>query len=142
MDLAHFLGHFLEELVDCLNYLGLPLVSLGLFLNFLFIGRGVFVFGKLLDGRLFGKDHLFVVIQVFVDCTGHFFSDRFGVLIAILTVELVLLILFGFLGNFLRGLSSVTDSLSLVFVVADNYFRRIFRSSTALLAHQFFDYRI
>lgn len=109
---------------------------------FLFIGRRVLVLRQLFDGRLLGKDHFFVVFKIFIDGTGHFFSDGFGVLIAILAVELVLLILFGFLGNFLRMLSSVTDRLGLVFIVVDNYFRRIFRSSAALLAHRFFDYRI
>ena len=85
---------------------------------------------------MLGKDHLFVFVEVVVDGARHFFGDGFGMHVAILTVEFVLLIILNRLLLLQSCLSFLLGSgLGLMLVGCDHYFRGILAGSAALLTH-------
>lgn len=113
--LAHLLRHLFQELTHCIT---LQRDSLPLTRPF---SDRVFL-REFLDGRVFGENHFLVVVQVFVDTTGHLFCYGFGMLEPILAVKLIFLILLRCLIDLLLQIPLA----SLGFLVIDHYFRRIF----------------
>jgi hypothetical protein len=113
--LAHLLRHLFQELAHCIT---LQRDSVPLTRPF---SDRVFL-REFLDGWIFGEDHFFVVVQVFIDTADHLFRYGLGMLEPILAVKLIFLILLGCLVDLLLQVPLA----SLGFLVIDHYFRSIF----------------
>ena len=125
--LADLLSHFLKKITKYIIFWFLFLLSRAIsqtcWLIFLW---------KLLYGGIFGKNYLFIVIEILVDATSHFLCDSFWILTSIFSIKFIFLI---FLNLFLGFFLSFAFDIFTLLILIDHYLWCIFWCCTTLLPH-------